>query len=357
MPESKLDDAAIYERIDPERLRDRIAGLPAQIEEAWAAARALQLPDDYAHVERIVVLGMGGSGIGGTLLQSLAVNIGAETPVSVVRGYRLPAYVDARTLVIASSNSGNTEEIVASFGQALDTGAKCIAVASGGRLIDLAEAGSAPVLRVRWDGEPRAALGWSYISLLAITSGLRLLPDVTADLDGAIRDLRAFGAQLDPTAPESSNTAKQLARSWHGRLVAIIGAEALAPVAYRWRTQINENAKSWAIADELPEMNHNAPLGYGAPAALLPLLRVVLLRHAAMHPRIRLRVDATHDDLRAHRIASEIVDVPGTNLLAQQLCGVHLGDWASYYLGVLNGVNPSTMGALERLKALLASRE
>ena len=356
-PEPNLDDAALYERIDPERLRDRIAGLPAQIEEAWAAARALDLPDGYRSAERVIVLGMGGSGIGGALLQALAADIGARTPVAVVRGYRLPAYVDARALVLASSNSGNTEEIVASFGQALSSGAKCVAIASGGRLVELAEASGAPVLRVRWDGEPRAALGWSFVSLLAICDRLGLLPDASSDLDAALRDLRSIGSQLAPSVPEASNEAKQLARRWYGKLVAIIGAEALAPVAYRWRTQINENAKSWAISDELPEMNHNAPLGYGAPAALLPLLHAVLLRHGAMHPRIRLRVDATCDDLRAHGLATDVIDVPGSNVLGQQLCGVHLGDWASYYLGVLNGVNPSSMDALERFKALLASTE
>jgi glucose/mannose-6-phosphate isomerase len=356
-PEPNLDGAALYERLDPERLRDRITGLPTQIEEAWGTARALELPAGYRSVDRIAVLGMGGSGIGGSLLQALAIDLRATTPVVVVRGYRLPAYVDERTLVLASSNSGNTEEIVTSFTDALASGAKCIAIASGGRLIELAEARGAPVLRVRWDGEPRAALGWSFVSLLAICGGLGLLPDASADLDTALHELRALGVELAPSVPEASNEAKQLARRWHGKLVAIIGAEALAPVAYRWRTQINENAKSWAIADELPEMNHNAPLGYGAPAALLPLLQVVLLRQSAMHPRIRLRIDATRDDLRAHGVDTEVIDVPGSNVLAQQLCGVHLGDWASYYLGVLNGVNPSRMDALERLKALLASSE
>jgi glucose/mannose-6-phosphate isomerase len=143
----------------------------------------------------------------------------------------------------------------------------------------------------------------------------------------------------------------------YGRLPVVIGAEALAPVAYRWRTQFNENAKIWAVADELPEMNHNAPLGYGAPPALVPLLHVLLLRHGAMHARVRLRVDATLDDLKMHNVTAEIVETPGNGLLSQQLCAVHLGDWASYYLGVLNGVNPSNMDALDRLKKLLASKE
>jgi glucose/mannose-6-phosphate isomerase len=307
-------------------------------------------------VDRIVVLGMGGSGIGGSLLQALAVDIGAPTPVFVVRGYRLPAWVDERTLVLASSNSGNTEETVASFTQALGAGAKCVVITAAGRLWDLAVERGVPLLNVRWDGEPRAALGWSYASLLAICGGLGLLPDLAQDLNAALDDLRALGKRLGTGVSEAENEAKRLARRWIGGLVVAIGAEALAPVAYRWRTQINENSKSWAIADELPELNHNAPLGFGAPEALLPLLRVVFLRHDAMHPRIRLRVDATRDEMRSHGIDAEIIDVAGSNLLSQQLCAVHLGDWASYYLGVLNGVNPSSMDALERLKKLLASK-
>lgn len=356
MSDTSLDDADLYARIDPENLRERIAGLPGQIQEAWDAASALSLPSEYRDVDQVVVLGMGGSGIGGALLQALAVDLGARVPVSVVRGYRLPAHVGQRTLVLASSNSGNTEEIVATFGQAIAAGSKCVALAAGGRLLELAGEHGVPALHVQWNGEPRAALGWSYASLLAICAGLGLLRVSPSDLSAAVGDLAAFGASLGAEVEESANAAKQLGRRWHGKLPVIIGAEALAPVAYRWRTQINENAKSWAVADELPEMNHNAPLGYGAPAALLPLLHVVLLRHNAMHPRVRLRVDATLDDLRAKGVEAEVVEVSGAAALMQQLRAVHLGDWASYYLGVLNGANPSSMDALDRLKKLLASK-
>jgi len=357
MPASPLDDAALYERIDPERLRDRIGGLPEQIEEAWAAASALELPASYREAERVVVLGMGGSGIGGSLLAALAAEAGSRTPVSVVRGYRVPGWVDGRALVVGSSSSGNTEEVLSAFACALDSGARCVAVASGGKLLALARERGVPALQARWDGEPRAALGWSYIGLLAICGRLGLLPDASASVREAAQALREQGATLGPDAPERANLAKELARDWSGKFVVVIGAEALAPVAYRWRTQINENAKSWAASDELPEMNHNAPLGYGAPAELLPLLRVVLLRHGAAHPRVRLRVEATAEELGGHGISARVVDVAGGDVLSQQLRGVQLGDWASYYLGVLSGVNPSSMDALERLKSLLASKE
>jgi glucose/mannose-6-phosphate isomerase len=356
MSTSVLDSRDTYARLDPDGLYGRIAGLPEQIVEAWAAARAFALPGAYRSAERIIVLGMGGSGIGGSLLRGLAAETGAKTPVDVVRGYTLPAFVDGRALVLASSNSGNTEEVVSSLGQAIDAGAKCVAITTGGRLLELARARGVPALTFAWAGEPRSALGWSFASLLAIGGGLGLLPDMEAELAQALDGMRALVGSAGREAPEGSNAAKQAAGRLAGRLPVVIGAEALAPVAYRWRTQINENAKSWAVADELPELNHNAPLGYGHPAELLPLLRVVLLRHAAMHRRVALRVDATVEQMRSMGIDVDVLDVPGATVLAQMLWAIQFGDLTSYYMGLLHGVNPSSMEALDWLKRRMASQ-
>jgi glucose/mannose-6-phosphate isomerase len=356
MGDTSLDDGALYDRQDPQRLRDRIAGLPEQIAEAWDAAQGLTLPPEHARCEDVAVLGMGGSGIGASLLQAMAVDLGGEAPVTVVRGYTLPAYVGERTLVLASSNSGDTEEVVASFEEALRRGAPCVAITSGGRLRALAEGRGVPVLNVAWEHEPRAAVGWSFAALLAICGRANLLPDQSDALPGALDAIRALTAELQPDRAEASNLAKQLARRLHGRLAVIVGAESLAPIAYRWRTQINENAKSWAVADELPEMNHNAQAGFGLPKRVVPLLHVVLLRHASMHPRNRLRVEGTLAEMQASGVSAEAIDVNGETLLAQVLRGLVLGDWVSYYLGILNGVEPSPVEALGRLKDWLASR-
>ncbi|MDP9236822.1 MAG: bifunctional phosphoglucose/phosphomannose isomerase [Chloroflexota bacterium] len=355
MSASVLDSPDIYARLDPTRLYDRIAGLPEQIKSAWAASRALPLPEAYGDAERVVVLGMGGSGVGGGLVQALAVDVRARVPVSVVRGYGLPAYVDERTLVLASSNSGNTEETVTAFESAVEAGAMCVAITTGGKLGELADKHDIPSLGFEWQGEPRSALGWSTASLLAICGGLGLLPDLGADLGLALEAMQTLCEECSRDVPEAGNPAKELARRFQGKLAVIIGAQALAPVAYRWRTQINENAKAWAVADELPEMNHNAPLGFGAPRALLPLLHVVLLRHASMHPRIVLRVEATLQQLHTAGVAAEVVHVPGPSILAQMLWAIQLGDFMSYYLGLLHGVDPSPMGALEWIKSYMAA--
>jgi glucose/mannose-6-phosphate isomerase len=302
------------------------------------------------------VLGVGGSGIGGWLLQGLARDMGSPTPVHVVRGYRLPAFVGDRTLVFASSNSGETEETVSAFAEAIARTAMCVAITRGGSVGELAKKHGVPLVSFTWEAEPRAALGWSFASLLAIAGRLELVPDVEESLPHALDEMREVSRECAPDAPESANPAKQLARRLYGRLPVFIGAEGLAPVAYRWRTQANENGKTWAIADELPEMNHNAPVGYGLPSPAVPLLHAVLLRHASVHPRIALRFDATCDQMRRAGVSAEIVDVGGSTLLSQMLRGVLLGDLVSFYLGLLNGVDPSPVAALVELKEFLSTR-
>lgn len=357
MAESILDLDDTYSTLDSEGLLARIDALPEQIAEAYAVGHAfgVGLPPRYRDVERIIITGMGGSGIGGALLRGWALDVGARTPIEIVRGYAVPAYTGPRTLVIASSNSGDTEETVAAFRDALDKGAQCIAVTTGGALRDAAQwaSGTADVLAFGWAGEPRSALGWSFASLLGITEALGLVP--TAEIRGALDEVRETRGGIKRDVPEASNMAKQLARHLHGCIPVIVGAQALTPVAYRWRTQVNENAKSWAIAEELPEMNHNAQTNYDLPPMAVPFLRVVLLRHEAMHPRVRLRVDATAAAMRDAGVGAEIIDVAGTSLLAQMLRAVLLGDYTSYYLGLLNGVHPSPVPALGKLKDLLAS--
>jgi glucose/mannose-6-phosphate isomerase len=353
MSPGSLDAPEIYGRLDPEGLGERIAALPDQIEQAWKAGADFALPASYRNARRVLVLGMGGSGIGGALVAGLASDLGAPTPVSVARGYTLPGWVDSSTLVIASSNSGNTEETLAAFEAALAAGALCVVSTTGGRLARIANEREVPALAYEWSGEPRSALGWSFAALLAVLGRLGLTPDLGHELHAATGELRRLRESIGRESPESANPAKELARRLGRKLPVIIGSQALATVAYRWRTQMNENAKSWAVYDELPELNHNAQAGYGFPREVLPLLHVLLLRHAAVHPRVALRFDATADEIRANGIAVEVIDVEGGDLVAQVLRAVYLGDYVSYYLGLLNGVHPSPVEPLERLKKRL----
>ncbi len=351
-----LDGDDLYERLDLHGLLGRIDGLPEQVEEAWAAGRALELPANYRDVDAVVVLGMGGSGIGGMLMSALASAEGGRVPVIAARGYGVPAFVGAQTLVLAASNSGNTEETISALDAAINAGAKCAVVTTGGRLLEMAREHRLPALTFEWRGEPRSALGWSFASLLGVCSGAGPLPDLLNDVRDGTAAMRALRENIGRGSPEASNAAKQIAGRMAGRLPVIVGAEALAPVAYRWRTQINENAKSWAMAEELPEMNHNALEAFGLPQRIIPLLHAVFLRQATIHERIRTRVDATIVEMRRCGVDAEVVDVPGERGLTQMLWAIYLGDYVSYYLGLLNGVEPSPVERLVALKDLLASR-
>ncbi|MFQ5924798.1 MAG: SIS domain-containing protein, partial [Dehalococcoidia bacterium] len=188
-----LDDPEVYTKFDPSNMIARIGQLPWQCREAWHSALGFPLPSDYSSVERAVILGMGGSAIGGDLVSALALEAGP--PVSVHRDYDLPS-VDEGTLVIASSYSGNTEETLSSFAKALQTPAKKLAITTGGRLKSLAEESGVPVFCFQYSAEPRAAFGYIFFSLLALFQKLGLISIEAQDIDETITILEQLSTGL-----------------------------------------------------------------------------------------------------------------------------------------------------------------
>ncbi len=343
-----LASPGIYDRLDHEDLLGRMVKLPEQLEAAWAAAAAVALPPSFARPERVVVLDTGGSGISGSLLRTLAVDLGARTPVFVVRGHMLPAFADRRSLVLACSARGDPDETISALRDAIAAGIPCGVISTSARCAQLAREHRIPAFTCDGERDPRAAFGWSFGTLLALCARCGVLSRTARDLPRALDAMRIMRARIKPDVPEARNPAKQLARRLAGRLPVVVSAQALAPVAHRWRTQINENARNWAISDELPEMNHNTHAGFKLPHHMLPLLHAVFLRHASMDERTRLRVDATAAEMRGSGVTAEVLDISGPSVLAQQLSAVQFGDFVSYYLAVLNGVRSSPVEAIAR---------
>lgn len=342
---SVLDSTDICDRLDHEDLLGPMVKLPEQLEAAWAATAAAALPPSFARPERVVVLDTGGSGISGRLLQALAVDLGAHTPVFVVRGYTLPAIVNCRSLVLACSASRDTDETISALRDMIAAGIPCGVISTDARCAQLAREHRIPAFTCDWESDPRAALGWTFGTLLALCARCGVLSRTARDLPRALNAMRIMRARIKPDVPEARNPAKQLARRLAGRLPLIVGAQALAPVAYRWRTQINENARSLAISDELSEMGDNACGGLPLPRHALPPLHAVFLRHALMHERLRLHLDATVAEMRGTGVTAEVLDIPGPSVLAQQLSVVQFGDFVSYYMALLIGVPPSPFDA------------
>ncbi len=351
-----LDDPQVYTRFDPSNMMGRIGELPQQCRQAWASATDFSLPSDYSRVAKVIILGMGGSAIGGDLASGLVLEQGG-LPVLVHRDYDLPSSVDSRTLVIASSYSGNTEETLSSFAQALKTSAKKLAITTGGRLKALAEESGIPLLSFHYVAEPRAAFGYSFFSILGLLHKLGVLSINSQDVEGTINLLQELSPKLNCGVPLSANPAKQLATRLPGRLVVIYGAGILSKVALRWKTQFNENSKTWAFSECFPELDHNAVVGYRFPRWLAKQVFVVLLRSPLLHPRTQMRYQVTADILTESGIEFEFIEAQGESRLSQIMSAVLLGDYVSYYLAILNQVDPSPVEVIERLKERLGKIE
>jgi glucose/mannose-6-phosphate isomerase len=349
-----LDDLSGYSRVDPSSMRDRIRELPGECLKAWQQALAFELPRGYADVDRIVVLGMGGSAIGGDLLSSLCALEAKAPPVSVCRDYDLPLSLSERTLVIASSYSGMTEETLSAFEQALATPAKKLVLTTGGDLKALADRNRIPVFIVSYAAQPRAALAHSFLPLLGFCQKLGLVSHKSADMAAMARVLEELQRTIDEHCPLSRNPAKQLAIRLLGHVAVVYGAGFLSPVAERWKTQTNENSKAWAFCEAFSELNHNAVVGYEFPADLAGRFFAVMLRSPLLHRRTQLRYRLTAEILSQAKVSHETLDARGENALSQMMSLVLFGDWVSYYLAILNETDPTPVKVIESLKKRLA---
>jgi len=348
-----LDDAATREQLDRSDLLARIEALPEQCDEAWAAARAFAWPKDAARAKNVVVLGMGGSAIAGDILRSLAAFSG-EKPVSVVRGYDVPAFVGRDTLAVACSHSGNTEETVSALEAALGRGAQATVITTGGRLAGIAAERQLPAFVYHYEGQPRCALGHQLMALLALGERVGLLSRQDSAVKEMLSIIHAQRDELSFAVPSAKNAAKQLASRLQGRVPVIVGGAGLAVAAHRWKTQLNENSKSWAFWDELPEMDHNSVVGFGLPQALVSQLTALFLLPRAIGRREVVRYEATAAELARAGVAHERIDIAGESQLARVLSVVYLGDFTSYYLALLNGIDPTPVEPIARVKARLA---
>jgi glucose/mannose-6-phosphate isomerase len=330
-----------------------IAALSRQLLEGYAGARADLASASLPRPDGVVVCGMGGSAIGADLV--LAALPQLSVPAVVVRGYELPAWAGPGTLVAAVSCSGDTEETLACAEAALSRGCPAVAVASGGRLADLAEHRGAPLVRIPGGLQPRASLGWLATAVLAAFEAGHLCAPVEADVDEAAAVLCAGDDAFGVAAGEGAdNEAKALARRLHGRLAVVYGAGATAPVARRWKTQINENAKAPAFWGELPELDHNELQGWGGLPHVTAATEVVLLEDERGAERLRRRADLTVTDLTARGAAVTRVASRGVSALARVFSLVQLGDYVSFYLALLYGVDPTPVDAIQAFKKRLA---
>lgn len=350
---SILDNPETYERLDNTGFQGRIGDLPNQCLRAWADGLKFSLPDHYRNVRNVVVTGVGGSAIGGELLGDL-ISVDGSSMVTVCRDYHLPSYLGSDSLVIVSSYSGNTEETLSAFYDAMRRGAKIVVVTTGGQLLELAHQENVPVFQIDYEGEPRTALGYSFLIPMAILQNLGLVISSEEDILEATDVLLSLSQRLKSHVPLKDNPAKELAMSLHGKLIVVYAGGMLCGVARRWKTQFNENAKAWAFAELLPEAGHNAIAGLKWPRRMGNKVCGLLLNSRSLHSNIKIRLQVIEELLGKSGVECRMIDGIGKSVLSQILSTVLFGDYASYYLALLNGEDPSPVPPLDYLKCRLS---
>jgi glucose/mannose-6-phosphate isomerase len=346
-----LDDTAAMLRADPSDMLAAVAGFPAQVEEGWRISRAIELP--WERPRSVALLGMGGSAIGGDLVRGIWSDR-LTAPMEVVRGYDLPAWVGQDTLVVASSYSGATEETISAFGAALERRCPVAVISTGGPLGEVARRAGLPLVTFDGAGSPRASVGYSMAILAGLLERVGVLELDGSEIDAAVETARGMVARCDPGVATSDNPAKRLAWSLVDRLVVVAASGALAPVARRWKAQINENGKSAAVVEELPEATHNTVVGFEQPDSVRDHLFVVFLTAASDHPRNAMRAALIAELLESGHIAHDVVRVDGDGRLAQALSAIVLGDYVSVYLAFMYGIDPTPVDVIDHIKARLA---
>jgi glucose/mannose-6-phosphate isomerase len=349
-----LDDPAIYKKLDLADMLDQLYGLPQQCLTAWYKALSFKLPENYKNIDKIVILGMGGSAIAGDLLKSL-VSSTIRQFVYINRDYSIPAFIDEKTLVIACSYSGNTEEILTAFNKTLRKECKKIAVTSGGKLLNIAKSSGVPVFVIEHRSQPRAALGYSFMPLLAFLRNLGIIKATMFNIDNMVELLKHLSTEWHIGMPVKNNKAKQISLAIHGKIAVIYADELAGEAGHRWKTQINENAKSWAFYEVFPELNHNSVVGYKFPAEMSGKIFVIFLQIAGTYKRTTMRYQVTSELLQQNNIDFMMVDSPGDDDLSRLMGLVYLGDWVSYYLSILNETDPTPVEAIDYLKQKLGN--
>jgi glucose/mannose-6-phosphate isomerase len=346
---AELSRAAIA-TVDPTGQLADVLDLPEHLRDAlWRVESANLAPHDSPG--GLVVAGMGGSAIGGALACA-ALGDRASRPIFTTRDYALPPWTTPDTTVLCSSYSGDTEETLAAYDAAAALGAHRIVCTTGGRLAESAREDGVPVIPLPGGYQPRAAIGYALVTALEVAALAGVAEPLHTEIDVAAAHAELLVAQWGPDAPEDS-LAKRLARSLVDTTPQIAGSGLTAPIAYRWKTQVNENAKMPCFASELPELDHNEIVGWeGAPD--LGRFSAILLDDCDLHPRVRARFELTLEQIAAHAAFTESVETVGETRIERLVSLVLLGDLVSIYMAALRGTDPAQIAALERLKGALA---
>lgn len=352
-----MSDIEIIEEVDKSGMLKTILGFPEQIEEAVNIGYNLKLKKFKP--ENIVIAGMGGSGISGHIISAWC-SERVPVPMHVCSDYNLPAFVGKETLLICASYSGNTEETLSAFARGLKKGAYVVGISSGGKLEEFCSKTGVPHVKIKSGMQPREATAYMLFPMIAIMDKLRIFEkkrglseekiiDAKKEIQDAIDATKELRERIKPDVGAQENPAKKVSQFLLDRIPVIFGYGIYAPIAKRWRTQLNENSKVLGWDDVLPELNHNETVAWDMdydPSRFA----VVLLRDEDESPQLKTRIDFTSNLVKDRGGGIINVVARGKSPLAKMMYAMCLGDCASIYLAILRGIDPTPVDIISELK-------
>jgi glucose/mannose-6-phosphate isomerase len=349
-----LDDSKKIEAIDRERMRDFLMEFPLHCKRAGRLAEEHPIPKELSKKKgKIIICGLGGSAIGGEILRTLF-HHQEDVAVFINRNYSLPELAGRDTLIFAVSYSGNTEETLAAYKEARKRGCQIFCISSGGQLGRRSKEDGVPCLVIPSGMPPRCALGYLFIPMLRLLERANWLrPHNYEELFQILTDL---GGELSPSVPTRENLAKEIAMDLYGKIPLIWGVEGRTDVvAHRLKTQFNENSKILAFWDVFPELNHNEIVGWGGEGKTdLKNFYPIFIREEGEEEKIRKRIKITQSLLEKVGIKGKEIWTEGRDLLSRILSSIYTGDWISFYLALLQGIDPTPVEPIDLLKGELS---
>ena len=347
MAMSSLDEMGEIRKIDKSNMLSFCTDAPKHYEEATRIAKKVAI--SYAKPANIVVAGMGGSAISGELLKDWTRDK-ITVPIEVSREYSLPAYANKNTIVFVTSYSGETEESLSAFLEAIKRKCMAVCISSGGTLQEFSEKLNIPHLHVPAGMAPRATLPYLFMPLPIILEKIGLVSGITPEFSEAINVLRQVSAANSPEKSLKDNFAKSLASNICGTIPVVYGFGFYRAVAQRLKTQFNENSKLPAKWEVFPELNHNEIVGWEKHGTLTKNFSAILIRDKAEPVEIRSRIETTKALMQPAVSKTFEVWTQGKSALAKMLSTLCIGDFTSVYLAILRKIDPTPVKTIAFLK-------
>lgn len=345
-----------FSDLDKDNMIELLEEFPQKMRDALRLGEEFSVSTPHSNpiFKNIVILGMGGSAIGGDLLSDYLADE-LSIPIVVIRGYNIPKFVDENSLVFAVSYSGNTEETFSALKKSLEAKARVIALTSGGKFTDFSQENNFPVIKVPAGIQPRAAISYLFFPILKAIERLGLIQQRDSEIEETFNILQKLSQEYSAKSPSENNLAKKVALNLYQYLPLVYGSEGLLKaVAMRWKTQINENSKWPCFWNVFPELDHNEIVGYEIENSINRQVKVVYLQDKEGSLRVEQRREITRKIIE-NKVAEFIVcPTKGKGKMARMFSLIYLGDLVSYYLAILNQVDPSPVACIEDLKKELA---